>query len=838
MRPLAITTTSLVAVFAAACAGGPGANSTGANTSPADTPTRPTCDDWGSRNIFRSASPEEVRECLQAGADPNGPPGLHPLPPLFIAAGVTPHPTVISLLVAAGADVDARKWGGLTPLHEATGRDTHAAVVTALVEAGVNPNAQDRDGIAPLHLAARNGNLDIVTALVEAGADPDVRGPSGNTPMHMAWSGLSPGPADSHIAVIRELMWLGADRFAQNDLGQIADPTHCVHWQAAVFHRVAAPADFARCLEEGADVHVRYEHDNTVLHHAASLDAAVTTLLLEAGAQVNARNNTGRTPLHWAAANRNSATVAALLEAGADPGPVGTGWIDDPPCDFSQLGLLGRVPPETVRDCLQTGIQADRPIWFDRAPLLYLAEMEMDRDRATPEKIALFLKAGADPNTRNRNGDTPLHIVARGGARADVVADALLAAEADVNARNHEGWTPLHNAARARGGDTTLLRLLLQAGADVDARTQLGETPLHLATAGQRHRNAWQDRAEFITALLEAGAEVNARTNDGQTPLHVALQADRPAAAMRLLEAGADPAALDGAGNLADPAACERWGAATFFAAAGADVVAGCLDAGADPNPAPGTEDRNWPTLLHVASVHARDPAVITALVRAGTDVHARDRFGYTPLHHAAENGTPAAVRALLRAGADIHARQRRLGSWFSSRGGPTPLHSAASNPDPEVAAVLLDADADVGAPEGPWGWTALHMAARNRNPEVARLLLEAGANVNARMFSGLTPLHDAATANPNPAALAVLLQAGADPNALGESSDCAHWKWSGNLTPLYGAARVNRNPEIVEVLVAAGADVDGKTPMDYARENAALRPWKRVKMSTPLDKK
>ena len=124
---------------------------------------------------------------------------------------------------------------------------------------------------------------------------------------------------------------------------------------------------------------------------------------------------------------------------------------------------------------------------------------------------------------------------------------------------------------------------------------------------------------------------------------------------------------------------------------------------------------------------------------------------------------------------------------------------------------MLLDADADVGAPEGPWGWTALHMAARNRNPEVARLLLEAGANVNARMFSGLTPLHDAATANPNPAALAVLLQAGADPNALGESSDCAHWKWSGNLTPLYGAARVNRNPEIVEVLVAAGADVDGR---------------------------
>jgi len=334
MRAFVVVTTSVVVLLLAACGGGRRADSPVVSMSPAlapapaattttspaesPTPTHFTCNDWGSRNFFRSASPEAVRECLHAGADPNGPPGLHPLPPLFIAAGVTSHPTVISILVAAGADVDARKWGGLTPLHEATGRDTHAAVVAALVEAGVNPNTQDRDGIAPLHLAARNGNLDIVTALVEAGTDPDVRGPSGNTPLHLIWSGRLSHPSASQIAVIRELMRLGADRFAQNDLGQIADPTHCMHWQTAVFVRVAAPADFARCLKEGADVHVRDEHDNTVLHHAASLDVAVTTLLLAAGAQVNPRNNTGRTPLHWAAANGNSATVAALLEAGAD----------------------------------------------------------------------------------------------------------------------------------------------------------------------------------------------------------------------------------------------------------------------------------------------------------------------------------------------------------------------------------------------------------------------------------------------------------------------------------------------------------------------------------------
>ena len=209
-----IAATSVVVLFVAACAGRPVPDPAGASASPArtsDAPaarTPPTCDDWGSRNYFRSASPQDVRDCLQAGADPNGPPGLHPLPPHVIAAGETPHPAVISILVAAGADVDARAWGGLTPLHEAAAETTHAGVVTALAEAGVDPNARDGDGVAPLHLAAvHNRNLEVVTALVAAGADPNIRGPSGNTPLHLAWSG-NPSLSGGRTAVIRELLRL------------------------------------------------------------------------------------------------------------------------------------------------------------------------------------------------------------------------------------------------------------------------------------------------------------------------------------------------------------------------------------------------------------------------------------------------------------------------------------------------------------------------------------------------------------------------------------------------------------------------------------------------------
>ena len=189
-----------------------------------------------------------MRECLRAGADPNGPPGVYPLPPLFVAAARSPHPAVIRVLVDAGADVAAREWGDLTPLHEAAGQNTNAGVTAALLDVGADPNARDRDGIAPLHLAATdNSNPDVVTFLIEAGADPNTRDPYGNTPLHLAW-------ADSWFdrrPVMRELLRLGADPLARNDAGEIAEPTHCDNWNTGYFAYSALPADYVRCLDAG-----------------------------------------------------------------------------------------------------------------------------------------------------------------------------------------------------------------------------------------------------------------------------------------------------------------------------------------------------------------------------------------------------------------------------------------------------------------------------------------------------------------------------------------------------------------------------------------------------------
>ena len=325
--------------------------------------------------------------------------------PLHWAAANGNSATVAALL-EAGADVDAADSRGDTPVMRATWapfprREDATELVLQLLAAGADPNTRGQSGRTPLYMAADFKNAALVGVLLEAGADPNLTTDRGESPLEAAALYGEP-------EVIRLLLAAGAAVDNRNSRDG-SSPLH----KAVLGEDAALRA--TPLLEAGANPRARNENGDTPLHVAApASDTAVVSLLVGAGAELTTRNERGETPLEVARLHANVPVALQLLELGADPGPVGIGWIDDPPCDFSRLGLLGRVPPETLRDCLQTGLQVDRPIWFDRAPLPYLAEMEMDRDRATPEKIALFLEAGADPNKRNRNGDAPLHMVARG----------------------------------------------------------------------------------------------------------------------------------------------------------------------------------------------------------------------------------------------------------------------------------------------------------------------------------------------------------------------------------------------------------------------------------------
>lgn len=97
----------------------------------------------------------------------------------------------VAMLLAAGADPNARNRFGATPLHIAATWHTDAAMIRALIDSGADVRAQDLSGAAPLHRAAYwSTEPEVVATLLAAGAAPAATDSFGDTPRHFAAAAL------------------------------------------------------------------------------------------------------------------------------------------------------------------------------------------------------------------------------------------------------------------------------------------------------------------------------------------------------------------------------------------------------------------------------------------------------------------------------------------------------------------------------------------------------------------------------------------------------------------------------------------------------------------------
>jgi hypothetical protein len=156
-------------------------------------------------------------------------------------------------------------------------------------------------------------------------------------------------------------------------------------------------------------------------------------------------------------------------------------------------------------------------------------------ESGTPQQVKDAIDQGADVNTLDEHGLTPLMEAARINSHYPEVLTTLVAAGADVKAQNNEA---LRGAAMFNG-NPEVITVLLKAGADVNAKALDGGTPL-LAAANKNNN------PEVITVLLKAGADLKARGITGGTPLITAAMFTwNPEVVMVLLKAGADVRAKD-----------------------------------------------------------------------------------------------------------------------------------------------------------------------------------------------------------------------------------------------------------------------------------------------------
>jgi len=340
-------------------------------------------------NAVQSGTDGVAKTLLEQGADPNakGDEGE----PLLLIAIRRRNAAMVKLLVNAGADVNAPDADGYTPLDYALDRSSSYEICSILRKAGARFKCPHRDVIMT---AAKAGDTSQLAELVEKGVSLEVRDMDNNTPLQAAIQ-------EGQTEIVEFLLKHGADANQEVDASR------------SVPLLLARDAEMARILlEYGADINRRSGCQlETALHRAVIQDNwELVELLISRGADVNAKDSNGETPLHCAAGAARIAMFRLFLQKGADMD------IED----FSQRTALHHAAAS-----------------------------------ASAKMVRFLIDKSADPNARDKHGMTPLHTAAsksfipygeakiRWSEKFGETVDTLINSGADVNALSEEGKTAL-----------------------------------------------------------------------------------------------------------------------------------------------------------------------------------------------------------------------------------------------------------------------------------------------------------------------------------------------------------------------------------------------------------
>ncbi len=455
---------------------------------------------------------QEVHRLLGYGADVNIKDGAEST--ALLTAVQKGDKDVIQLLLEKGADVN-----------------TYSVELSYSVS-GLNGNKEIKfyqgKGNTPLSLAIKARRADIVRLLLENGADKEVRYEHEMTALMLA-------AANKDLESVKVLLEFGADVSAKGE-----------HGDSILIYALSDMDDSARNMIFTDMMKYEKNGKGELLMQLLSLDKdgfeqqveinkqkflTMAELLIDAGADVNARDIFMRTPLMiFSDFSAKIEAVKFLLEHGA---LVNLQDKNKKTALMYAAEYAGHEENQNViKMLLEKGAKIDIEDEYGETALMIASRAENGQN-----VVKLFLANGATINkmAHQNSGGTALHNAYNFASNIyedDKNVDTLLEYGANINIGDEQGFTILMEAVQ--NDDVAMVRKLLEKGADVNIQTTnfWGGTALMIA--------AEKGNEEIVRLLLKYGADINIRDNYKETALVLAVKKGYENIVRLLLEQGAD----------------------------------------------------------------------------------------------------------------------------------------------------------------------------------------------------------------------------------------------------------------------------------------------------------
>ncbi|KAG4439950.1 hypothetical protein IFR05_004576 [Cadophora sp. M221] len=479
------------------------------------------------------------------------------------------------------------------------------------------------------------------------------------------------------------------------------------------------------------DWRTRPHKDAGLIFVAASfnLQTVVYFLLQRNSSLVASTDESGDTPLHYAAREGHEQMVWMLVDFHADIEATNR-WMSTPLESAAANGHEG-----IVKFLLQEGADINKPTG-STGTALHAAAVN-----GNPRLVNFLLRSGAGIDAQGSHMGTALHEAANWGH--EQVVKLLIDKGAEINVIAGNYGSALQAATQASGSDENcerIVKLLLDEGADVNEQSgQLGNA---LQAAATTHNS------RLVELLLAGGANINAQGGEYWTALQGAAFTGSEDIVKLLLDSGAEVNIQGG-----------YFGTALHAAPPNQEKVRMLLDKGARVD----LKGGKYGNVLQAAAVSGSEELVRLFLDK-GADINEEGgEYGHV-LQAAVPLCNESCIRYLLDSGANLKIQGGKYGSA---------LRAAITWKREAIVKVLLQRGADPNEMVGGSGMSALYLAASKGHVNIVETLLNHGANINLRSSWSGTALN-AAIHHRNKDVVVLLLDRGAISDAQGEMYESA----------------------------------------------------------------